>query len=106
MIFIADSWLRIYLYVLVGLSVVTWLLWVIFWFAQSRRPRHPLVKSKYHWRHLFSLVTGLIGWLLFSTRALSNSTIVLLTIVMFLAGFYFAELLGGSLKRGAKKQAT
>jgi hypothetical protein len=102
----SDRFIRIYLYVVIGSNVVSALVWVIFWFAQSRRPRHPLVKPKYHWRQLFSLVTGLIGWYLFSTRVFSNSVIVVVTTVMLLLGFYFAELLGGSLKRGANKHAT
>jgi hypothetical protein len=102
----SDRWVQIYLYLLIGLNVLSFLLWVIFWLAQSRRPRHPLIKPKYHWRNLFSLITGLIGWFLFSTRALSNSIIVVVTIAMLLLGFYFAELLGGSLKRGANKHAT
>jgi hypothetical protein len=101
-----DRWVQIYLYILIGLNILSWLLWVIFWLAQARRPRHPLIKAKYHWRHLFSLVTGLVGLLLLTMRALSNSIILLLTIVMLLVGFYFAEVLGGSLKRGANKHAT
>jgi hypothetical protein len=102
----SDRVVRIYLYVLIGSNVVSALLWVTFWFAQSHRPRHPLVKPKYHWRQLFSLVTGLLGWYLFSMRVFSNSVILVVTFVMLLVGFYFAELLGGSLERGGNKHAT
>jgi len=102
----SDRWLQIYLYILIGLNVLSFLLWAICWLAQSRRPRDPLFKPKYHWRTLFSLITAIIGWFLFSTRTLSNSLIVLVTIVLLLIGFYFAELLGGSLRRGANKHAT
>jgi cobalamin synthase len=102
----SDRWVQIYVYVLIGSSVFSTLLWAVLWLAQSRRPRHPLMKAKYHWRHLFFLITGLICWYLFLTHALNNSLIMIISFVMLLAAFYFAELLGRSLKRGGNNHAT
>lgn len=102
----SDRWVQIYLYVLIGVNVLSFLLWAILWLVQSRRPRHPLIKPKHHWRTLFSFVAGLVGWSLFSMRALSNYAVMIATIVMLLIGLYFAELLGRSLKRDANNNAT
>lgn len=89
----SDTVMKIYLYSLILLNVLFPMLYGVFWLVQSQRPRHPLVKRKLLWRDLFSLLSGLVGWYLFSSRLLGNSLVMLVTIVLLVISFVAAESL-------------
>ena len=67
-------------------------MWVIAWIFQRRRPRHPLIKLKLLLRDALFLISGLIGWHLFSTRVISNAMILIATFVMLVISTYATEL--------------
>jgi hypothetical protein len=101
-----DRTVQIYLYVLIGLSLFSPLLWAIVWLAQSRRPRHPLIQTKHHWRNLFFLISGIIGWYIFSSRLLNNWFVMIAMIVLLVLSFYASELIGSPSKPGENNRAT
>lgn len=69
------------------------LLYGITWLVERYRSRKFLVKAKYLWRNLFSLVTGIVGAYLFSSGLLGNSLVLLVTLVMIVIGTIAAELI-------------
>ena len=102
-----DLYVRIYLGLLVFLSLLFPLLYAIIWLGQSRRPRHPLVKAKLLWRDLFFLISGIVGWYIFSTRLLNNWLVMIATVLLLLLSAYLAELVGrNQSKRDETNRAT
>ncbi|HET8669689.1 MAG TPA: hypothetical protein VFM05_03395 [Candidatus Saccharimonadales bacterium] len=99
----SDTVMKIYLYSLVLLNVLFPMLYGVFWLVQSQRPRRPLVKRKLLWRDLFFLLSGLVGWYLFSSRLLGNSLVMLVTIVMLVVSFVAAESLESNESKSAEK---
>ena len=99
----SDTVMKIYLYSLILLNLLFPMLYGVFWLAQSQRPRHPLIKQKLLWRDLFFLLSGLVGWYLFSWRLLSNSLVMLATAVMLGVSFVAAESLESNESKSAEK---
>jgi uncharacterized membrane protein len=90
----SDTVIKIYLLTLIFMNVAFGVLYVIFWLAQSQRPRHPLVKRKLRWRQVFFFLSGVVGWYLFTSRVLSNSMVLVATLVMLVVSYIAAEALG------------
>ncbi len=88
-----DILVKIYLYFLVGSSVILFLLYGIILLVERYRSRKFLVKAKYLWRNLFSLISGIVGAYFFASGLLSNSLVLLVTLVMILLGTFAAELI-------------
>ena len=88
-----DILVKIYLYFLVGSSVMLFLLYGITSLVERHRSRNFLVKAKYLWRNLFGLITGIVGSYLFASGLLSNSLVLLVTLVMIVIGTIGAELI-------------
>ena len=104
---IPDIVIRVYLYVLIIGNVVLPVMWLMAWIFQRRRPRHPLIKLKLLLRDALFLISGLIGWHLFSTRVLSNAMVLVATFVMLVISTYATELTARLCsKRSSKGGAT
>jgi hypothetical protein len=58
---VSDKVVKIYLYLLIGSSVVLFLLYLVIGLIERYRSRKFLVKAKYLWRNLFFLISGLLG---------------------------------------------
>ena len=99
----SDTVIKIWLYSLILLNLLFPVLYAAFCLAQSQRPRHPLVKQKLLWRDLFFLLSGLVGWYLYSRRLLSNSLVMLVTAVMLGVSFVAAESLESNESKSAEK---
>ncbi len=98
----SDKIVKIYLYLLIGSSVVTFLLYVVISLVERYRSRQFLVKAKYMWRNLFFLISGLFGWYLFAWGVLNNSLVLISTFVMVVVGTIAAELIERAQSKGAK----
>lgn len=98
----SDKIVKIYLYLLIGSSVVTFLLYVVISLVERYRSRQFLVKAKYMWRNLFFLISGLLGWYLFAWGVLNNSLVLISTFVMVVVGTIAAELIERAQSKGAK----
>jgi hypothetical protein len=104
---IPDIVIRVYLYVLIIGNVVLPVMWLMAWIFQRRRPRHRLVKAKLLLRDALFLISGLIGWHLFSTRVLSNAMVLVATFVILVISTYATELAARLYsKRSSKNGAT
>ena len=88
-----DIVVKIYLYFLIGSSVILFLLYGIILLFERYYSRQLLVKRKHLWRNLFSLITGIAGYYFFTSRLLGNSAILLITSVLILFGTIAAELI-------------
>ncbi len=89
----SDAVVKIYLYVLMGTSVFLFLLYVVIWLIERYRSRQFLVKTKYLWRNLFFLISGLFGSYLFSQHLMSNNLILIATFIMLVVSTYTAHLI-------------
>jgi hypothetical protein len=82
-------------------------MWLMAWVFQRRRPRHLLIKLKLLLRDALFLISGLIGWHLFSTRVLSNAMVLVATFLMLVISTYATELTARLYsKRSSKRGAT
>ncbi|MDQ3665004.1 MAG: hypothetical protein M3410_00160 [Acidobacteriota bacterium] len=88
-----DILVKIYLYFLIGSSLILFLLYGIFSLFERYRSRQFLVKPKYLWRNLFSLISGVAGAYFFASGLLGNSLVLLVTLVMIVLGTFAAELI-------------
>lgn len=102
-----DILVKIYLYFLIGSSVVLFLLYAVLWSLERYRSRQFIVKRKYLWRNLFSLISGIVGAYFFSSSRLGNSLVLLVTLVMIVLATFGAELIErASPKHGPRERAT
>ena len=102
-----DILVKLYLYFLIGSSVVLFILYGVLWSLERHRSRQFVVKTKYLWRNLFSLISGIAGAYFFSSGRLGNSLILLVTLVMIILGTFAAELIErAGPNRGPNEGAT
>ena len=95
---VSDTVVKIYLFAVILGGLLFALLYGVFWFMQRQRPRHPLVTRKLLWRQLFSFLSGLVAWYLFSSHLLSNSLVMLSAVLMLLISYAASEVLGRKTK--------
>src|SRR3979411_1891664 len=88
-----DVVVRIYLYALIISSIFFPVLWTITWLVRPKR-RHSLVRTKNLIRDSLFLITGLLGFYVFSGRLLNNWLITALMSVMLIASAYLTEAFG------------
>jgi hypothetical protein len=104
---VPDILVKIYLYFLIGSSVVLFILYGVFWAFDRYRSQQFVVKTKYLWRNLFSLISGIVGVYFFSSGRLGNSLVLLVTLVMIILGTFAAELIERAWpKNGPNERAT
>ena len=89
----SDKFVKIYLYLLIGSSVGFFMLYLLISLIERYRSREFLVKAKYLWRNLFFLISGLLALWFFSSGALNNSWVLVLTFVMLVLSTVAAELI-------------
>lgn len=70
-----DALIKIYLGFLIVGSLIIALVDGVWWLA--KRPRRHLVPQIMLWRNFFFLLSGLMGWYLFSSRLLENWVLLL-----------------------------
>jgi hypothetical protein len=74
----SDGIIRIGLYVVIFGNLFLGIVWVLFWlFARSGRSQLP---KRLLWRDIAGLISGLIGWYLFSRRLLNNTGVFFVTV--------------------------
>ena len=101
-----DAVVRIYLYLLLGSSILFSIVWVIIWIVKPSR-RHSLFRTKNLVRDLLFLTSGLIGCYIFSGRLLNNWLIMALMSVLVIGSAYLTEAIGKLLaKRFQNNGAT
>src|SRR5260370_37471785 len=101
-----DTVVRIYLYLLLGGSILFSIVWVIIWIAQPRR-RHSLFRTKNLIRDLLFIASGLTGFYIFSGRLLNNWLIMALMSVLVIGSAYLIEAIAKLLaKRFQNNGAT
>lgn len=101
-----DGVVRIYLYILLGGSILFSIVWVIIWIVQPRR-RPSLFRTKTLIRDLLFLTSGLVGFYIFSGRLLDNWLIMALMSVLVIGSAYLTEAIGKLLaKRFQNNGAT
>ena len=85
-----DSVVRIYLYFLFGTTVPFMLLWVIVWLVRPNY-RGSVLRTRNLIRDLLFLLSGLVGFYIFSNRLLSNWLIMALMCVLVIGSVYLTE---------------
>jgi TctA family transporter len=90
----SDTLVKIYLCFVIFVSLLFALLHGVLWLAQRQRPRQRLVTRKLVWRNLFFLLSGLVGWYLFSSRLLNNWLVMLCALSMLVISVAGAEAIG------------
>jgi hypothetical protein len=93
-----DVVVRVYLYALIIGCVLGPILWMIVWLVKPER-RRSLVRAKSLLREMFFLITGLIGFYIFSLRLLNNWIIMAGISVMLILSVYATEAIGILLSR-------
>jgi TctA family transporter len=74
----SDGVIRIGLYVIIFGNLFLGFLWLVFWlFAGRHRSSLP---KKLLWRDITYLISGLIGWYVFSRRLLNNTGVFFVTV--------------------------
>ncbi len=87
---------------LIGSSLLLFLLYVVIWLIERYRSREFLVKAKYLWRNLFFLISGFLGLYCFASGLLNNSLVLIATFAMLLLSTVAAELIERAQSKGAK----
>ncbi|MDX6528269.1 MAG: hypothetical protein QOH41_559 [Blastocatellia bacterium] len=100
-----DVVVRIYLYALIISTIFFPVLWAIIWLVRPKR-RHSLMRTKNLIRDFLFLVTGLLGFYLFSGRLLNNWLIMALMSVMLIATAYLTEALGKLLSKRSQNNGA
>jgi hypothetical protein len=85
-----DSVVRIYLYFLLGTTILFVLLWVIVWLVRPTY-RGSVLRTKNLIRDLLFLISGLVGFCIFSNRLLNNWIIMALMCVLVIGSVYLTE---------------
>lgn len=85
-----------YLYLLIITMLLLLVLWIVYWVKNPQIRRSPM-RAKNLLRDLLFLITGLLGWYVFSERLLTNWIIMAGLSVLLILCAYATEIVGNLL---------